>query len=73
MLPAIFFVLKLGQPLLIEGPPGSGRRNLRVRSQLLQKEIERLQCYVGIDEDKAIGKFGPALQRLFLETQGNLW
>jgi hypothetical protein len=29
--------------------------------------MERLQCYVGINEDEAIGKFDEALQRLFLE------
>jgi MoxR-like ATPase len=32
--------------------------------------VERLQCYVGISEEKAIGKFDEALQKLFLETQG---
>jgi hypothetical protein len=30
--------------------------------------MERLQCYIGINEEKAIGKFDEALQRLFLET-----
>src|SRR5664280_990280 len=33
--------------------------------------IERLQCYEGINEEKAIGKFDGALQKLFLETQGD--
>jgi MoxR-like ATPase len=32
--------------------------------------VERLQCYIGISEEKAIGKFDEALQALFLETQG---
>jgi MoxR-like ATPase len=32
--------------------------------------VERLQCYVGITEEKAIGKFDEALQKLFLETDG---
>ncbi len=31
--------------------------------------MERLQCYVGITEEKAIGKFDEGLQKLFLETQ----
>jgi hypothetical protein len=31
--------------------------------------VERLQCYVGITEEKVIGRFDEALQRLFLETQ----
>jgi MoxR-like ATPase len=33
--------------------------------------MERLQCYPGIDEEKAIGKFDTALQRLFLESQSD--
>ena len=33
--------------------------------------VERLQCYEGITEEKAIGKFDPALQELFLQTQGD--
>src|SRR5260370_41436912 len=31
--------------------------------------VERLQCYEGITEEKAIGKFDESLQRLFLETR----
>src|SRR5262244_76879 len=33
--------------------------------------VERLQCYVGITEEKVIGRFDEALQKLFLETQAN--
>jgi len=33
--------------------------------------IERLQCYEGINEEKAIGKFDESLQRLYLNAQGN--
>lgn len=29
--------------------------------------VERLQCYRGVSEDKAIGRFDEGLQRLFLE------
>ncbi|HEX5481659.1 MAG TPA: AAA family ATPase, partial [Terriglobia bacterium] len=31
--------------------------------------VERLQCYEGITEEKAIGRFDEGLQRLFLDTQ----
>ncbi len=31
--------------------------------------VERLQCYVGITEEKVIGKFDEALQKLYLDTQ----
>jgi len=33
--------------------------------------VERLQCYVGITEEKVIGKFDEALQKLFLDTQAS--
>ena len=33
--------------------------------------VERIQCYVGITEEKVIGEFDEALQRLFLETQAD--
>ncbi len=33
--------------------------------------IERLQCYEGINEEKAIGKFDSGLQKLFLESQAD--
>ena len=33
--------------------------------------MEGLQRYEGITKDKAIGKFDGALQKLFLETQGD--
>jgi len=31
--------------------------------------VERLQCYEGINEEKAIGKFDEALQRLCVELK----
>jgi hypothetical protein len=34
--------------------------------------LERIQCYVGINEDKAIGKFDESLQRLFLEAADDI-
>ena len=33
--------------------------------------VERLQCYLGITEEKVIGRFDEALQKLFLETQAD--
>ncbi len=37
--------------------------------ELVNTVVERLQCYVGITEEKVIGKFDEALQKLFLDTQ----
>ncbi len=73
MLPAIYLAMKLGRPLLIEGPPGSGKTALaNAVAKAAGTAVERLQCYVGINEEKAIGKFDEALQRLFLETAENV-
>src|SRR5437667_10551804 len=70
MLPVVYLAAKMGRPLLIEGPPGCGKTELAYAvARTAETHVERLQCYVGINEDKAIGKFDEALQRLFLEAR----
>jgi MoxR-like ATPase len=39
-------------------------------AQAADTTVERLQCYEGINEEKAVGKFDEPLQRLWVELKG---
>lgn len=68
-LEVVYLAARMQKPLLVEGPPGCGKTELAYAvAQAGNTVVERLQCYQGITEDKAIGKFDEALQKLYLET-----
>ena len=66
----VYLAAMLHKPLLLEGPAGSGKTQLAYAvAQAAQTTVQRLQCYEGINEEKAIGKFDESLQRLCVELK----
>ena len=66
----VFLSIRLHKTLLLEGPAGSGKTQLAYAvADAANTTVERLQCYEGINEEKAIGKFDESLQRLCVELR----
>lgn len=64
----VHLATKLRKPLLLEGPAGSGKTQLAIAvAAAAETHVERLQCYRGVTEEKAIGHFDESLQRLYME------
>lgn len=67
---AIFLLLKLQKPLLLEGPPGVGKTEIAlVLSQVLKTELIRLQCYEGLDVSTAVYEWNYQKQLLGIKLQ----
>ncbi len=71
---AVFLMLTLGRPLLLEGEAGVGKTEVaRVLAKLLGSELIRLQCYEGIDVSTAVYEWDYPRQMLeirLLEARG---
>ncbi len=69
----VYLAAKLNKPILLEGPAGGGKTQLAYAvAQATETGVERLQCYEGINEEKAIGKFDEALQRLCVSLKAKM-
>ncbi len=68
MIITIFLALKLGKPLLLTGAPGVGKTEVaKVLAQVFDTQLIRLQCYEGLDENKALYEWN--YQRQLLKIQ----
>jgi len=68
LLTTVYLALKLEKPLLIEGAPGVGKTEIaKVLSKVFNTELIRLQCYEGLDENKALYEWN--YQRQLIKIQ----
>lgn len=67
---AVFLLLRLHKPLLIEGHAGVGKTEVgKVLASLLNTELIRLQCYEGLDVNSAIYEWNYQKQLLAIKIE----
>ena len=65
-----FLADRLGKPVLVEGPAGTGKTELaKSTALLLGARLIRLQCYEGIDESKALYEWNYKKQLLRIQAE----
>lgn len=65
---SVFLSMKLGKPLLVEGPAGVGKTEIaKVMAQALNTDLLRLQCYEGLDATHALYEWNYQHQLLYLK------
>jgi len=64
---AVFLAGRIHRPVLLEGPAGAGKTELAQSvARSYDVPLLRLQCYQGINEEKAIGQYDRSLQELYV-------
>ncbi|MGB9978716.1 AAA family ATPase [Methanobacterium sp.] len=64
----VFLALSLKKPILIEGPPGTGKTELsKAISRAFERDFFRIQCYEGITFEQIVGEWNYQKQLLHLE------
>src|SRR5687767_13034711 len=72
----VYLADRLGKPVLIEGPAGTGKTQLaKSVAEMSGARLIRLQCYEGLDEAKALYEWNyrKQLLRIQVEAEGAGW
>jgi MoxR-like ATPase len=66
----VYLAERLGKPVLIEGPAGTGKTQLaKSVAEMAGARLIRLQCYEGLDESKALYEWNYKKQLLRIQAQ----
>jgi len=68
----VYLADRLGKPVLVEGPAGTGKTQLaKSVADILGARLIRLQCYEGLDEAKALYEWNYKKQLLRIQAERN--
>ena len=64
----LFLAFTLKKPILVEGPPGTGKTELaKTIAECFDRDFFRIQCYEGITFEQVVGEWNYQKQLLYLE------